>query len=267
MSIKLAANTWCYRDIPMEEAVERIASFAVDGVELIAHAPCWHVDARFDDDQVEHVKRFVAGKGLDIAAISPATDYLQFTDEGRDAQVEHTNANVDLAVKLGTSIVRIFSGGNVPQGRTWQECVDVVIAALRECAAYAEAKGIKLAIESHGKFGTDLNAMVAIIEGVASAALGVTLDTANFYVNGVDPVEAARRLAGRIYHTHLKDAHRLPDGRMQGAALGEGDVPISAVIDELKRQNYDGFYCIEYEGREDPNIGLRKSIEYLRSII
>ena len=264
---RTAANTWCYRDLSVEEAASRIAALGLKGVELIAHAPCWHADPKASDEEIQRLKEMVAAKGLQIVAISPATDYLKFTPEEQREQIEHTKANVDLAVKLGAPVVRIFAGGAIPEGRTWDECVRAAADQLRECARYAEEKGVKLGVESHGKFGTDLNALVAIIERVNSPALGLTLDTANFYVNGVDPVEAARRLAGKIFHTHLKDARRLPDGSFEGTALGEGDVPIPAVIEELKRQGYEGWFCIEYEGKEDPDIGLRKSVEFLKGLL
>jgi len=263
---RMAANTWCYRDLPVEEAASRIAAFGLRGIELVAHAPCWHADPRASEEEIGRLKRMLAEKGLVIVAVSPATDYLKFTPEEQRQQIEHTKANVDLAVKLGAQVVRIFAGGEIPEGRSWDECVRTVADQLRECAKYAEEMGVKLGIESHGKFGTDLNALAAIIERVDSPALGLTLDTANFYVNGVDPVEAAKRLSGRIFHTHLKDAKRLPDGSYKGAALGEGDVPIREVVGELKRQGYKGWFCIEYEGEEHPDVGLRKSVEFLRRL-
>ena len=266
MGERMAANTWCYRDLSVEEAVSRIASLGLRGVELVAHAPCWHADPRASDEEIERLKEMVGGKGLKIVAVSPATEFLKFTPEGQREQIEHTKANVDLAVKLGAPVVRIFAGGAVPEGRTWEECVSVVVEQLRECARYAEEKGVKLGIESHGKFGTDLEALAAIIERVDSPALGLTLDTANFFVNGVDPVEAARRLSGRIFHTHLKDAQVLPDGSRKGTALGEGDVPIREVVGELERQGYAGWFCIEYEGEENPDVGLRKSVEFLKGL-
>lgn len=265
MEERMAANTWCYRDLSTEEAISRIAALELRGIELVAHAPCWHADPRASEEEIWRLKEMVAGKGLQIVAVSPATDYLKFTPEEQREQIEHTKANVDLAVKLGAPVVRIFAGGAIPEGRTWDECVRAVAEQLRECARYAEDKGVKLGIESHGKFGTDLNALAAIIDRVDSPALGLTLDTANFFVSGVDPVEAARCLSGRVFHTHLKDAKMLPEGGYKGMALGEGDVPIREVMEELKRQGYQGWFCIEYEGEEDPDIGLRKSIEFLKS--
>lgn len=264
---RMAANTWCYRDLSVEEAASRIAALGLRGIELVAHAPCWHANPKASDEEIGRLKEMLAGKGLTIVAVSPATDYLKFTPEEQREQIEHTKANVALAVKLGAPVVRIFAGGAIPEGRTWDECVRVVADQLRECARYAEEHGVKLGVESHGKFGTDLNALAAIIERVDSPALGLTLDTANFFVNGVDPVEAARRLSGKIFHTHLKDAKKFPNGSHKGTALGEGDVPIREVVEELKRQGYEGWFCIEYEGEEDPDIGLRKSVEFLKGLL
>ena len=263
--MKLACNTWCYRNLSKEDAIARIGGFGFQGIELIAHAPCFHADVRFTPREKAAVKQLVANHGMTIVALSPSTDYLKFTEEERRAQIEHTNAITDLCVEMGAPISRIFSGGRVPEGRSWQECVDAVVATLKPCADYAESQGVQLAIESHGQFGCDLEALAAILDAVDSPASGITLDTSNFYSSGVDPLEAARRLVGRIYHTHLKDGSKTPEG-YRGEAVGEGDLDFPAILALLKKQGYRGYYCVEYEGREDPDLGVRKSLEYLRTL-
>lgn len=261
--MRLAANTWCYRELTAEASIKRIACLGFRGVEMVAHAPCWHVDTLFTPQEVETVRGLLAEKELELVAISPATDYLQFDPEGQRQQIEHTNAMTDLAVKLGAPVSRIFSGGSVPEGRTWQECVDAAVRCLQVCAAHAEDSGILLAIESHGAFGCDLAALEAILEAVDSPNLGITLDTANFLVSGIDPVEATRRLAERIVHTHLKDAKRSQAG-WECVALGEGDVDFNTIFSLLASSEYDGWHCVEYEGSEDPDVGLGKSLRCLK---
>jgi sugar phosphate isomerase/epimerase len=46
--------------------------------------------------------------------------------------------------------------------------------------------------------------------------------------------------------------------------LGEGELDLKRAIRALKGAGYDGVWCVEYEGRDDPAIGYRKGLEYLR---
>jgi sugar phosphate isomerase/epimerase len=265
MKLKLAANTWCYKAMPKNEVIDRLAALKLKGVELIQHGPCHHADLLFTQREIDEQLAYARSKGVRVIAISPGTDFLKFDDDGARQMIEHTIATTELAVRYKVKVSRIFSGGNVPEGRTFDECVAAVVKCLRVAADHAEKRGIRLAIESHGKFGCDLGGMVQILDKVGSPNLGVTLDTANFYSNGVDPIEAIRRITpGRIFHTHLKDITL--KGERRGTAVGEGDLDFRAILTELSKGGYAGWYCIEYEGKEDPDTGLRKSIANVKRI-
>ncbi len=266
MDLKLAANTWCYKTMPKNEIIDHLAALGLQGVELIHHAPCHHADMLFDKSQIADQIEYAQSKGIEVVAISPSTDFLKFDEDEARQMIEHTIATTELAVRYGVKVSRIFSGGNVPEGRTFDECIDAVVRCLKVAAEHAESRDVRLAIESHGKFGCDLDGMVRIIKEVGSPNLGVTLDTSNFYVNGVDPVEAVRRVGpDRIFHTHLKDSHI--DGETRtGTAVGEGDLDFPAIFKELAEGGYDGWFCFEYEGKEDPDVGLKKGIDYVASI-
>jgi inosose dehydratase len=87
------------------------------------------------------------------------------------------------------------------------------------------------------------------------------LDTGHLSIGGFDPVEFAKDYGDRVGHVHLKDvtdavADRLRSGEltlMQATqagmfrSLGEGDVDLAAVLAELGRHGYDGWYVLEQD--------------------
>jgi len=262
--MKLYANTWCYRDYDRETAFRKISELGFAGVEIIAHGPCWHADTLDTAEDIKASLELLKKLNLEVVAISPATEYLLFDEDRRRSMVEHTMAMTDLTLLYGTDIVRIFAGGGIPEGRTKDECIEAVVKALRPCVDYAEKRGARLAIESHGKFGTDLDALVAILNQIDSPALGITLDTSNFAVNGVNPLDAIDAFGKRIFHTHMKDS-KLGE-QHYGTAVGEGSLDFNAILKKLQSVGYKGAYCIEYEGMEDPTVGLEKSKKYLEEL-
>ena len=110
---KLSLTTWCYRDLPGEEAIRRIGDWDVEGIELIAHAPSFHVRVDFSDEEVDRTRELLAEYGLAISAISPHTEFLQFDEGGRAAEIAHTKATVDLCLRLGADHVVDSSGKGV----------------------------------------------------------------------------------------------------------------------------------------------------------
>lgn len=76
--------------------------------------------------------------------------------------------------------------------------------------------------------------------------IGSCADTGHWVRSGLKPVECLRILKGRIISSHLKDlnemsaeAHDVPYG------TGVSDVP--AILQELRRQHFDGNISVEYE--------------------
>ena len=82
--------------------------------------------------------------------------------------------------------------------------------------------------------------------------MGVNLDIGHFTAAGFDPVEYIKAHHDRITNLHLKDRKKNPPGD-RGPTLqnnwpwGQGDVPIKAVLQLLKREKYDIPANIEYE--------------------
>lgn len=110
------------------------------------------------------------------------------------------------------------------------------------------------------------------MDTIQSESLGVTLDTANFHLYGIDPAKAIDVLNRRIFHTHLKD-YALKDGegsifkRYMGKPVGEGILNFPEIIKKLKEHDYRGAYCFEYGGEYSPEEGIRRGMNYLSKVM
>ncbi len=116
-----------------------------------------------------------------------------------------------------------------------------------------------------------------------------TLDTGHLYLGGADPVMIARRHHERVALVHIKDIDaRVAQKFLSGKAslmdsvdaglfpnAGDGVAPIAATIDALREVGYSGWYVLEQDitltgdlpaPGEGPVLGVRSSIEYLRSL-
>lgn len=121
--------------------------------------------------------------------------------------------------------------------------------------------GVKMAIENHAERSAD-----AILELIGSDAdvLGTTVDTGWWATQGVDAVAAVRALEGHILHVHLKDVRE--EGAHRTCAFGEGIVNVRGVVEELRRQRYQGDISIEHEPEHfDPTNDLRKCLADLKT--
>ena len=77
--------------------------------------------------------------------------------------------------------------------------------------------------------------------------IGSCADTGHWVRSGLKPVECLRILKGRIISSHLKDLNEFGKPEAHDLPYGAGVSDVPAILDELKRQGFQGNISIEYE--------------------
>lgn len=83
--------------------------------------------------------------------------------------------------------------------------------------------------------------------------IGACADTGHWLRSNLDPIESLKILEGRIISSHLKDLNRKGPGA-HDVPFGTGVANMAGILDELKRQGFDGNLSIEYEHNWDNNV-------------
>lgn len=262
--IQIGCGTVCFRKLPLDEALQRIAQAGYAYVEPQATAPfCPHVDPWHDDPQ--RFKRRVAELGFKGASAlwSPNGAII------RDPQsVRGVSQAVRWAKEAGIPVVNA-GDGNKPAGMSDDEALACLADRLAQILEVAQACQVYVAIEPHGTFSLTAEGLKKILTLSDSKWLGINYDAANVrratYVETVagayawtpfgqrqDEVETLRAVAARVVHYHAKD---LRDGKC--VALGEGDVDNETCIAVLAKHGYAGVLSLETEGEGSPEEGQR----------
>jgi sugar phosphate isomerase/epimerase len=84
--------------------------------------------------------------------------------------------------------------------------------------------------------------------------LGILWDTLHTYRHGESPEFTWSQIGDRVRHVHVKDSVSATAERFDFALLGEGTVPIPAIIGVLNRADYGGFVHFEWEKGWHPEI-------------
>jgi sugar phosphate isomerase/epimerase len=94
----------------------------------------------------------------------------------------------------------------------------------------------------------------------------VNLDIGHFTAGGFEPVEFIRKHHARITNLHIKDRKK-NDG--PNVPFGQGDTPITAVMQLLKRERYPIPAYVEYEypGTGTSTEELAKCLAYIRTAL
>lgn len=134
-------------------------------------------------------------------------------------------------------------------------------AAVPLADARARRQGVRFGLENHWYTEVARPSEVAAALADCSPAVGAAIDTGHFAFLGCDLAAAARLLAGRTLHVHLK-AVRRPSAAarllrrvrrryaMEPSLPGPGD-GFDGFLSALRAAGYGGMLAVEHEGQAD----------------
>ena len=206
----------------------------------------------FAPARVAASRRQLADHGLQPVCLGSSANLHERETPRLAVDLDEGCRYVDLAAVLGAPYVRVF-GNEFVRGEPREATVARVAAGLRGLAEHARGGGVTVLLESHGDF-VDSPTLLDVMRQADSPAAGLLWDAHHTFVAAREaPDDTARRLVPYARHTHLKDSR--PAGADRRYVLtGDGDVPVRAQFDALRRHGYRGLYSFEWEKRWHPEI-------------
>lgn len=194
---------------------------------------------------------------------------------------------VDTYRSMGVSIISLgvqtFTGDDAEE--RWFECAQAAGARFMSChfriesfmtaipkvRLWARKHGIQVALHTHGGYQFGGSADVAdYITSLGSPEIGLCLDTAWLMQTGPkrgNPVDWAKKFAGRIYGIHYKDFLFGPDASWRDVPVGSGNLNLPSFVAELEAGGFNGYSVIEYEADpENPVPALKACVERMREV-
>jgi sugar phosphate isomerase/epimerase len=148
---------------------------------------------------------------------------------------------------LGAPVVRVF-GGSLPEGMPRADALARSADNLRAFGDAAKAEGVAIVLETHDTFSTGAT-VAELLALTAHPSVFALWDLHHPYRQGETPEETDGYIGAATRHVHIKDSK---DGNY--TLLGEGDIPLFAMLDLLEKRGYAGVLSLEWEKRWIPGI-------------
>lgn len=128
---------------------------------------------------------------------------------------------------------------------------------------------VKVAVHNHPSEQSYWNPEILLKDiGKRSNLLGACADVGHYKRMNLDPVACLKELEGRIISLHFKDiAPQGKDGTLEDVVWGKGILNVKGMMEELKRQDFKGYFTIEYEADWENNLPqIKESTEYFNRV-
>lgn len=311
--MKLALCTDVLAGLAFPEMLDRVKQYGITGVEMTAGgwSPCPHVKTEellASSAALAAFRGELEKRGMEIVALNCSGNPLAPGALGE----KHTASSyrtVELAAKLGVKKIVMMSGlpGGGPDDKipnwitstvSWPDYMpgvidyqwnEVAIPWWQAFTRHAAEHGIEqIALE---EFPSQLvynpSTLLRLREAVGDI-IGMNLDPSHLIAMGADPIAAARKLEGVIYHVHGKDArieHGLADvdGLLEyqpvtqtktrtwnyvAVGCGQDLKWWKEFFSVLRMTGYNGYVSLEMEDLTmSVEAGLRTSIDALNATL
>jgi len=251
---------------PIEDCIEKAAEMGFDGIEFLL------VQMQSEENgYLQKLKRQAFHAGLDLMGFSTHQGFVYPEKEKRQAEVEKTIHQIELAYQLGIPTMRLNTGrwgtiesfdelmankGIEPvlEGYTEEDGFKWVIDAIEQCIPTAEKCGVTIGLENHWGLGRTAEGVLRIVNAIDSPWLRVTADTGNFLERQYEQLEMLAPMTSLIQTKTY----------FGGGKWYTLDIDYRRVAEIFRKVNYRGYISIEFEGKEDPMTAVPKSLEMIR---
>jgi len=308
MFMKIAfASLVGIKPMPFPTLLERAKAAGLDAIEVNVGPTFPHIagadypghldlDAILRDGPAQ-THELLAAHGITITSLAPMLNLLAPDPTLREERMAAFRQTIDACAALGVPTVVTYGGSafgmhfyGLPGVRPDHpsnhvaENVRLFTDIFTPLAAYAEAKGVRIAFETAARGGGQGNIAHSpelwdcIFDAVPSPALGLSFDPSHLIWLQIPNIpDLIRQYGARIFHFDAKDTEILPAVLARQGILGSGwwryrlpglgALDWRAILSALRDIGYDDVISIE---NEDPLFlgldGVAWSADYLRSI-
>lgn len=166
--------------------------------------------------------------------------------------LEDAREAIDLAAQMQADCLITYTGAR--GGHTFNHARRLIREAFKELLPQARERGVTLAVEpmhpqaaGECTFLTCFDETMQLIEAIADPAFKLCFDTYHMGF-GSDWERQIRSAAPHIAVVHVGDGKPPAENEQLRTRLGEGDVPLRAMISVLRDCGFDGYYDVELIG-------------------
>jgi sugar phosphate isomerase/epimerase len=264
LTIGACTYSWLW-DLPLQDAVRRIAGMGFHYFELMSHAPhCWPREWSTADRKA--FRQLVEAAGLRVSSINPTFLDINLASPNpgiREESITQLRETIHLAHEIGAGIVVAPAGRKhmllaPDQAYLWRLVREALEILLADC----ERLSVTFGLENAYNVIPSAPMLVQMCRELSHPKLKLVYDVANATMVE-SPLDGLETVAPYLALLHFSDT----DDKVWGHdRIGTGVVDFAAVTAKVRALGYDGPAIMEIVDRKTPEESNRISLERLRAL-
>jgi len=259
--VRLGLNLYSFNEplragtMTLDDVVDYCAQQGLDGLDATGYYFPGYPQVP-DDTFLYRLKRRAFVNGVTISGTGVRNDFAVADSAARQQDVRMVKAWIEVAAKLGATVVRIFAGQKVPDGGTFDRTLEWMVPDIKACVEHGRQHGVIVGLQNHNDFLKTADETIRVIEAVNSEWIGVILDVGSLRQG--DPYAEIEKLVPYAVTWQLKES----------IWYGTKEVPtdVARIRAIIERTGYRGFLPIETLGPGDPRVKVARFLADVRRV-
>ncbi|MEM9368408.1 MAG: sugar phosphate isomerase/epimerase family protein [Planctomycetota bacterium] len=226
---------------------------------------------KLDEVGIEETAEMLLDMQLSVTSLSWAGGFTGSDGRSYDDSLRDAMEAIHQAAVLNAGSLVVIAGGRNNHIR--RHARRSLREALKRLAAVAEEFDVQLSMEPfhagcglEWSFVNDLETTLDVIDGINSSHLGLVLDT---YHLGMDErlLDSIPAIIDRVDLVQLGDGRHSPMGEMNRCLLGEGCIPVEAIVQRLLDHGYRGPLEVEVLGEDVEWLDYEVVLQHTRQFL
>ncbi|MDB6023906.1 MAG: Xylose isomerase domain protein barrel [Verrucomicrobiales bacterium] len=229
----IGCQAWTFKEFTVFEAIEKTAQAGGKVIELFPKQKYSNEDGKlkFDHNATAEMIEKVKAKLKEQNVVAVNYGVVDIPQDEAQARIIF-----EFAKKMGLRAVTTEA----------EKSIDTIEKMVKEF-------DVMVAFHDHPKRANnpeykmwDPNHVLGIVKD-HDKRIGACADIGHWVRSGLDPIDCLKILKGRVVSSHLKDLTEFGNVDAHDIPYGTGVSKVGAVLDELKKQGFDGNISVEYE--------------------
>jgi len=259
VKIKIALNAYSFNrpltagKMTLDDVIDYCAMHNIDGVDTTGYYFPGYPNVP-TDEYIYNLKKKAYLSGVTINGTGVRNDFALTDASSRKGHIQLVKDWTKVASKLGANVIRVFSGRELPKGYMFDQVLDWMIPAFKECAEYGRQHGVIVGLQHHDDFLKTAEQTIRVVKAVNSEWFSVILDVGSLRQG--DPYEEIEKLLPYACTWQIKE----------NVWYGQKSTPIDlakvrAIIDKV---GFRGFLPIEALGQGEPTAVVTNFLDKVR---
>lgn len=244
---KISLNTYSFNaplrsgKVTLSDVIDFCASQGFEAIDMTGYYFPGYPEVP-SDEYIFQLKRKAHQLGIAISGTGVRTDFMDPDATVRGKDVELVKKWVEVSVKLGAPVIRIFSGRALPDNGSRENAMNQVTEEIKKCVEFGKQHGVIIAVQNHNDLLKTADQTIDLIKRVDSEWFGLVLDTGSFTTK--EPYGEITKVIPYAVNWQIKEKIT-QNGKAE-------DVDLARLFKIIKSSVYRGYLPIETLSPGDP---------------